>query len=100
LQTPLLLYDFEEWIDTEIKEEDKLLLHGLKEWDAERAEILEKQRREEALQKEHKEEEERRCVAAYREEREKKLERVRRAKAAIEENPDAQRMGKWPRCTQ
>jgi hypothetical protein len=63
-------------------------------------EILEKQRREEALQNEHKEEEERRCVAAYREEREKKLERVRRAKAAIEENLDAQRTGKWSRCTQ
>jgi hypothetical protein len=99
LQTPPLLYDFEERIDTKIKEEDKLLLHDLKEWDAERAEILEKQRREEALQKEHKEEEERRCVGAYREEREKKLERVRRAKATIEENPDAQRMGKWSRCT-
>jgi len=48
-----------------------------KEWDAERAEILEKRRREEALQKEHKEEEKRRHVAVYREEREKKLERVR-----------------------
>jgi hypothetical protein len=70
------------------------------EWDAERAEILEKQHREEALQKEHKEEEEMRHVAAYREEREQKLERVRRAKAMIEENPDAQRKGKWPRCTQ
>ena len=35
-----------------------------------------------------------------REEREKKLERVRRAKAAMEENPDAERKGKWPRCTQ
>ena len=36
----------------------------------------------------------------YRAEREKKLERVRRANAAMEENPDAQRKGKWPRCTQ
>jgi hypothetical protein len=88
LQTPPLLCDFEEWIDTEIKEEDKLLLQGLKEWDAECAEILEKRRREEALQKEHKEEEEMRCVAAYKEEREKKLEHVCRAKAAMEENPD------------
>ena len=50
--------------------------------------------------KEHKEEEERRRVAAYKEEREKKLERARRAKAAMEENLDAQRKGKWPRCTQ
>jgi hypothetical protein len=35
-----------------------------------------------------------------REEREKKVERVRRAKVAMEENPDAQKKGKWPRCTQ
>ena len=33
-------------------------------------------------------------------EREKKLERARRAKATMEENPDALRKGKWPRCTQ
>jgi hypothetical protein len=53
------------------------LLQGLKEWDAERLEILEKRCGEEAAAKEHKEEEERRRVAACREEREKKLERVR-----------------------
>jgi vacuolar-type H+-ATPase subunit I/STV1 len=100
LQTPPPLYDFEQWIDTEIKESDKRLLQGLKEWDAERLEILEKRRKEEAAEKEHKEEEERRRVAVYREERGKKLERVRRAKIAMEENPDAQRKGKWPRCTQ
>jgi hypothetical protein len=57
LQTLPQLYDFEQWIDTEIEESDKQLLQDLKEWDAERAEILEKRRREEALQKEHKEEE-------------------------------------------
>ena len=56
--------DFEQWIDTEIKESDKRLLQGLKEWDAEHAEILEKRRREEAQKREHKEEEERRRVAA------------------------------------
>ena len=44
---------------------------------------------------EHKEEEERRHVAAYKEETEKKLERACRAKAAMEENPDALRKGKW-----
>nr|TKW32625.1 hypothetical protein SEVIR_2G180000v2 [Setaria viridis] len=69
-------------------------------WDAERKEMLEKRLREEAAEKEHKEEEERRRVAANREEREKKLEHARRAKAAIEEDPDALRKGKWPRCTQ
>ena len=50
--------------------------------------------------KEHKEEEERRRVAAYRKEREKKLERARQVKAAMEENRDALRKGKWPHCTQ
>jgi hypothetical protein len=89
LQTPPSLCDFEQWIDTEIKEADMWLLQGLKEWDAERLEIFEKRRREEATEKEHKKEEERKCVAAYREEREKKLERVHRAKAAIEENSNA-----------
>jgi hypothetical protein len=100
LQTPPPLCDFEQWINTEIKESDKQHMQGLKEWDAERAEILEKRCREEALQKKHEEEEERRHVAAYREEREKKLERVRRAKAVMKENPNAQKKGKWPRCTQ
>ena len=69
-------------------------------WEAEDKEIMEKRCGEEAAKKEHKEEEERRCVAAYREEREKKLERAHRAKAAMEENPDALRKGKWSRCTQ
>jgi hypothetical protein len=76
------------------------LRQGLKEWDAERLEILEKRHRDEAAEKEHKEEKERRCVTTYREKREKKLERVRRAKAAMEENLDAQKKRKWPRCTQ
>jgi hypothetical protein len=35
LQTPPLLYDFEQWIDTEIRESNKRLLQGMKEWDAE-----------------------------------------------------------------
>jgi cephalosporin-C deacetylase-like acetyl esterase len=41
LQTPPPLCDFEQWIDTEIKEADMRLLQGLKKWDAERLEILE-----------------------------------------------------------
>ena len=61
---------------------------------------MKKRRREEALEKEHKEKEERKRIASYREERERKLERALRAKAAMEENSDAQRKGKWPRCTQ
>jgi hypothetical protein len=85
LQIPPSLCDFKQWIDTKIKEADMRLLQGLKKWEVERLEILEKRPREEAAEKEHKEEEERRRVAAYREEREKKFERVRRAKAAMEE---------------
>ena len=36
LQNPPPLCDFEQWIDTEIKESDKRLLENLKEWDVER----------------------------------------------------------------
>jgi len=62
--------------------------------------MMEKRRGEEAIEKEHKEEKKRRRVASHREESERKLERALRAKVAMEENPDAQRKGKWPRCTQ
>ena len=62
-------------------------------WEAEDKEMMEKRRREEALEKEHKEDEERRRVVAYREERERKLERALRAKAAIEENPETCYLG-------
>ena len=100
LQTPPPLCDFEQWIDTEIKPEDKEWMQELLRWEAEDNEMMEKRREEEAAEKEHKEEEERRRVAAYREEREKKLEHAHRAKEVIEENPNAMRKGKWPRCTQ
>ena len=62
--------------------------------------MMEKRYGEEAAKKNHKEEEERRRVAAYSEEREKKLERLRRTKAVMEENPDALSNEKWSRCTQ
>jgi len=87
LQTPPPLCDFEQWIDTEIKPEDKEWMQELLRWEAEDKEMMEKRRREEALEKEH-EEEERRRVVTYREERERKLEHALRAKAAMEENPD------------
>nr|TKV91570.1 LOW QUALITY PROTEIN: hypothetical protein SEVIR_9G105400v2 [Setaria viridis] len=87
-------------IDTGIKSEDKEEMQEMLRWEAEKKEMMEKRCREEAAEKEHKEEEERRRVAAYREEREKKLEHARRAKVAMEENPDALRKGKWPRCNQ
>ena len=69
-------------------------------WEAENKEMMEKRRGEEAAKKEHKEEEERKRVASHREERERKLERAFRAKAAMEENPDALMKGKWRHCTQ
>ena len=75
-------------------------MQKLLQWKADDKEMMEKRRGEDAVKKEHKEEEKMRCVATYREEREKKLERARRAKAAMEENPDALRKKKWPRCTQ
>ena len=100
MQTPPPLCDFEQWIDTEIKPKDKEWMHKLLRWEADDKEMMEKRRGEEAAKKEHKEEEERRRVAAYREEREKTLEHARRTKATMEENPDALRKKKWPRCTQ
>ena len=100
LQTPPPLYDFEQWIDTEIQPEDKKQMQKLLQWEVGDKEMMKKRCGEEAAKKEHKEEEEMRRVATYREERQEKLERARRVKAAMEENPDAPRKGKWPRCTQ
>ncbi|XP_066324099.1 rRNA-processing protein CGR1-like [Miscanthus floridulus] len=92
--TPPPLCDFKQWIDTEIKSEDKEWMQKLLRWEAEDKELIERRHKEVAVEKEHKEEEKRRRVAAYREEREKKLERARREKAAMEENPDALRKEK------
>ena len=89
MQTSPQLYNFEQWIDTKIKQEDKEWMQKLLKWEAEYKEMMKKRCGEEAVKKEHKEEKERRRVATYREEREKKLERACRAKAAMEENPDA-----------
>ena len=100
LQTPQPLCDFKQWIDTEIKQEDKRYLELCKKWEAERLEMMEKRCQEEAAEKERKEEMERMHAAERREDRERKFERARRAKAALEDNPDALRKGKWPHCTQ
>ena len=99
-QTPPSLCDFEQWIDTEIIQEDKEWIDTLKRLDAEHEERLERRRKEEAAEKEREAEIQMRRQAKAREVRERKLERVRRAKAALVENPDAMRKGKWPRCTQ
>jgi hypothetical protein len=63
LHTPPPLCDFEQWIDTKIKEEDKKYLRSMKEWEAERKESLEKRRQDEAAEKERKEEVEKRHAA-------------------------------------
>ncbi|CAL4907478.1 unnamed protein product [Urochloa decumbens] len=97
---PPPLCDFEEWIDTEIDPQDKRVHEGVKEMEEEIRRRCELRRKEVEAQKQHKEEERRRKAAKRKAEREKKLERARRAKAALEENPDALRKGKWPRCTQ
>jgi hypothetical protein len=85
-------------MDTKIKEEDKEYLQMIKEWDAQQ-ELWEKRCQVEVAEKERKEEVERRLAAQRREDREQKLEHVRRAKAAMEENPDVLRKGMWPRCS-
>jgi hypothetical protein len=54
LQTPPSLCDFEQWINTEIEEEDTKYLHRMKEWVAERTELLEKRRQEKVAEKERK----------------------------------------------
>jgi hypothetical protein len=88
LQTPPSLCDFEQWIDTEIKESNKESLQRMKEWE-ECRQRYEMRCKQEAAEKEHKEEEQRRKAAMAREERERKLERAHRAKATMKENPDA-----------
>ncbi|CAO2048003.1 unnamed protein product [Urochloa humidicola] len=100
LLTPPPLCNFEQWIDTKIKPKDKEWLEQLKHWAEEDKELLERKRAAEVAEKGREEERWMRLAAKSREEREKKLERVRRAKAALEENPDALNKGKWPRCTQ
>ena len=100
LQTPPPLCDFEQWIDTEIIPEDKRYMELCKKWEAERLERVEKRRQEEVAEMERKEEMERRHAAELREDKERKLERARHVKAALEDNPDALRKGKWPCCTQ
>jgi hypothetical protein len=76
-------------------------LENLKKWDVEDKERIDKRREELAAEQQRVDEQEMRRVAECREEKEKKLERhARRAKDAMEENPDTFRKGKWPRCTQ
>ncbi|KAJ1267757.1 hypothetical protein BS78_07G082400, partial [Paspalum vaginatum] len=97
---PPPLCDFEEWIETEFAEKDKDYLKSMKEWHAEINKRIVERKREEEARKEHIAEEKHRLAAKRKAEREVKLARARRAKAVLEENPDALRKGKWPCCTQ
>jgi hypothetical protein len=74
-------------------------LENFKKWDAEDKERIEKRQEEIAAEQQRVDEQEMRRVAECRE-KEKKLERARRAKDTMEENSDAFRNGKWPCCTQ
>ena len=94
------LCDFEEWIDNEISPLHKSILEEHKKFDKEGKRWFEQRRKEIEAAKQHKEEEHQRVAAKLKAAREVKLERARRAKAALEENPDALRKGKWPYCTQ
>jgi pantothenate kinase-related protein Tda10 len=69
-------------------------LENLKKWDTEDKERIEKRREELAAKQQRVVEQEIRCVAEWREGKEKKLERARRAKDVMEENTDAFRKGK------
>ena len=64
---------------------------------------MQREKEEEEKRKKFQEEFRARCEGVDREkeaEREDKRVRVCRAKKVMEQNPDALRKGKWPRCTQ
>jgi hypothetical protein len=72
-------------------------MENLKKWDAEDKKRVDRRRDELAAEQQQIEEKEMRRVTGYRE---KKLQHARCTKEAMEENPDAFRKEKWPRCTQ
>ncbi|WVZ85874.1 hypothetical protein U9M48_032733 [Paspalum notatum var. saurae] len=97
---PPPLCGFEEWIDAEVAEKDGEWFNEMRDWNAKINAGIAARKKEEEQRKERIKEEKRRLAAKRKAEREVKLARARRAKAAMEENPDALRKGKWPRCTQ
>jgi hypothetical protein len=72
-----------------MSQKDKKWLENLKKWDAEDKERIEKRGEELATEQQRVDEQEMRRLAECKEEKEKKFERARRAKNAMEENPDA-----------
>ena len=94
------LCDFEQWIDTEMCEDNKRMIAQWKKWDEDarqrRKEEREKdERRQERLLRERAHEAEEKAKREV--ERKRKRERAKRAKEA---GPVAATKGKWPRCTQ
>jgi len=71
-----------------------------RDWNAKINAGIAARKKEEEQRKERIAEKKRRVAAKRKAERLVKLARARRAKAALEVNPDALRKGKWPRCTQ
>ncbi|WVZ91369.1 hypothetical protein U9M48_037551 [Paspalum notatum var. saurae] len=96
---PPPLCDFEEWIDKEVKEKDREWFNELRDWNAKINAGIAARKKEEEQRNERIAEEKHRAAAKRKAEREVKLARARKAKAALEENPNAPRKGKWPRCT-
>ena len=94
------LCDFEQWIDTDMTEEDKRMIAQWKKWDDD-ARQRHKEEREQDERQQERVLRDGACEAeekAKREaERKRKRERVKHAKEA---GPVAATKGKWPRCTQ
>ena len=102
-QTPPPICDFAQWLDTEQSAMDKWWVEKQFEWREQRRRQVQREKEEEEKRKKFQEEFRTRCERIDREkeaEREHKRARVRRAKEAMEQNPDALRKGKWPHCTQ
>jgi hypothetical protein len=100
LQTPPPFRDFEQWIDTEIKEDDKRLLQGLKEWDGERAGYWRRDAERRLYKRSTRKRRKGGVLLRTGRRGRRGLSVFVTRKAAMEENPDALRKGKWSRCTQ
>ncbi|XP_039781154.1 hepatoma-derived growth factor-related protein 2-like isoform X1 [Panicum virgatum] len=103
-KTPPPLCDFVQWLDTEQSQQDKDHVERQAKWAAQRRQrMLHEEQMDEKRKKDQEEIQKRiaevECQKAEEREtdRERKLERARRAKEA---GPEAIRKGKYPRCTQ
>ncbi|KAL6640199.1 hypothetical protein ACP70R_022048 [Stipagrostis hirtigluma subsp. patula] len=113
--SPPPLCEFFQWLDLEQTSKKRAEVYSIhreavqdflreEQWEREKQEFIERKRKEAEARRQYAEEQrlrreeaERRAAADREAERERKRERARRAREA---GPDAQRKGKWPRCTQ